>query len=73
MNTREFIDDCKKDENYKYEYLNQCYTLCPNKTINNSFFCEKQKKKIFRFDIEGLNITKDLDIINENIYYETQI
>ena len=73
LNKMECIDDCKKDENYKYEYLNQCYTLCPNETINNSFICEKPKKKIFRFDIEGLNITIDLDIIDEKIYYETQI
>ena len=37
------IDDCKKDEIYKYEFRKTCYNECPQKpyeTKNNSFYCE---------------------------------
>ena len=40
INKRECIDECKKDLDYKYDYLNICYSECPNGTINNSFYCE---------------------------------
>ena len=35
------IDNCLKDEKYKYEYNNQCYEECPINTvlINNSNLC----------------------------------
>ena len=32
---RKFIDVCKKDDLYKYEYNNICYEECPKGTINN--------------------------------------
>ena len=41
---KECINDCSKDNIYKYEYNNICYQLCPENTINssiNNFLCEK--------------------------------
>ena len=32
MNKNKCIDDCKNDDNYKYEYKNICYSKCPNNT-----------------------------------------
>jgi hypothetical protein len=36
------IDECKNDNIYQYEYLNECYRNCPNGTqeINNNYICE---------------------------------
>ena len=39
------VEDCKLDEKYKYEYLNECYSICPNNSLNNSFICEPWKIK----------------------------
>ena len=36
----ECIDDCSLDPIYKYEFNSDCYSECPNNTINNSFYCE---------------------------------
>ena len=36
------IDDCKKDDIYKYEFKNDCYNKCPENTYTNEtkeFFC----------------------------------
>jgi hypothetical protein len=34
------IDDCSKDNIYRYEYKNKCYIKCPPKTKNNNYICE---------------------------------
>ena len=39
------IDDCSKDNIYKYEYNNKCYKECPNNIniiIKDSFLCENE-------------------------------
>ena len=43
-----FIDNCTKDDTYKYEYNNICYKSCPRKTkntLNNKYLCEKINPK----------------------------
>ena len=37
------IDDCSKDDTYKFEYNKKCYSSCPNQTHNiiNTYLCEK--------------------------------
>ena len=35
INKKRCIDDCKKDDTYKYEYENQCYINCPESTEPN--------------------------------------
>ena len=38
------INDCKENDNYKYEYEFYCYDECPkgtHSTINNKYLCEK--------------------------------
>ena len=53
------IDKCIKDNNYKYQYRNNCFTNCPENTIsskNNLFICEP---------IEGSSMVQELlDEIN---------
>ena len=53
------IDDCKKDDIYKYEYNNICYQQCPNETIINedNYICS---------DNINIKIKKQTDI-NETI------
>ena len=34
------IDDCSKDNEYKYQYDNNCTKNCPQNTETNEFFCE---------------------------------
>jgi len=37
------INDCKRDNIYKYEYNNFCYIECPKGTIPNNFICLEDK------------------------------
>ena len=34
------VDDCSLTNNNKYNYKNECYEKCPNRTYNNNFICE---------------------------------
>ena len=36
----ECVNDCKKDNIYKYQYNGICLKECPNNTYNNTFLCE---------------------------------
>ena len=48
------IDDCSKDDIYKYEFNNSCYNNCPNNTISSQdkiFFCEMQCSYDFPYQI----------------------
>ena len=88
LNKKECIDNCENDLNYKYEYLNKCYSECPNGTINNSFQCETlpiDEYKIKTTFIEEKNNKIIINIQNvfvlnmlidnniERLYYETRI
>ena len=35
------IDDCKKDDTYKYQYNGKCLISCPDNTIENNFLCQE--------------------------------
>ena len=42
------VDNCIKDDNYKYQYENNCYKSCPKNTENsknNKFICEPCKEE----------------------------
>ena len=41
------INDCKKDDLYKYLYNARCYSSCPIGTKNNSFICTESKGKSY--------------------------
>ena len=67
------VEDCKLDEKYKYEYLNECYIKCPNKTLNNSFNCEPWDNQIIINVQNYFNISIEKKEINEIIFYEKEI
>ena len=41
------INDCKKDNLYKYLYNARCYSSCPSGTRNNSFICTESKSRSY--------------------------
>ena len=36
----ECVNDCSETNNSKYNYKNECYENCPNRTYNNNYICE---------------------------------
>ena len=48
------LDDCIKDNDYKYEYNGICVKECPENTINENYICK-------------LKIDEDICILNQNI------
>ena len=43
LNKKKCIDNCQNDNNYSYEYKNNCYQICPSGTDvsnNNNYLCE---------------------------------
>ena len=58
------IDDCKKDEEYKYLYSGKCLKSCPKGTKNSSFICLENPNKSY-LGINELYLKKNdsLDII----------
>ena len=38
------IDKCEKDDNYKYEYRNQCFNDCPERTMRNNNYLNNDNK-----------------------------
>ena len=55
------IDDCKKDNIYKYQYNNNCFINCPYNTIfsDNSFICELIIPKNYSSNV----IIREVDIL----------
>ena len=49
------IDDCTRDNKYKYKYNQNCYEVCPNNTIKNNYFCYDK-------NIDECTITNNVDI-----------
>ena len=75
VNKKRCINNCQKDNIYKYEYKNKCYKNCPDGTYhssNNTYLCEdniESEKYINnsillekKLEFEGNNVS--LDIIN---------
>ena len=51
------IDKCISDDNYKYEYDNTCYLICPNGTYNlidgENYFCYDKAPNGYYLDLEN--------------------
>ena len=67
------IDNCEKDDIYKYEFDNKCYKKCPEGTIYNNYLCEIKNNIITSDTInskydESNNIKTDILSIENNIY-----
>ena len=62
------IDECKKDEIYRYEYNNICYSKCPNGTINdeNNYIC--YNKSIYSTIMDNDHMYSDIN----NIFFIVQ-
>ena len=65
-NKNKCIDDCKKDENYQYEYNNTCYVKCPNNTY---ILDESNDYKCFEEAPDGYYLDKEKEIYKK--CYET--
>ena len=50
-----FIDDCIKDDTYKYQYNGKCFTECPEGTFNENYICKAQNTEICTIKINDLN------------------
>ena len=61
---KECINDCKRDDIYKYELDNQCFQDCPNKTNLVSEITKQIISEINTTEIENGN---DKEIEEENI------
>ena len=61
---KECINDCKRDDIYKYELDNQCFQDCPNKTNLVSEITKQLISEINTTEIENGN---DKEIEEENI------
>ena len=56
-------DDCTKDDEYKYQYNNNCYKMCPKNTTNskdNKYICESCKEGLCGDAVVLLNEVNDL-------------
>ena len=61
------IDDCKKDDEYKYQYDGECYKQCPNNLEDNNFICvdnnidicSLSKKEIIEIILKNEEISKE--------------
>ena len=56
------INDCKKDNIYKYQYNGNCIESCPENTHNNNFICEENnidKCILYESEIELENFYDD--------------
>ena len=60
------IDNCSKDNIYKYQYSGECYEKCPNETNTNGYKCEVKNINSCSLSNIQLNLTID-DIIENNI------
>ena len=73
------IDDCQKDDIYKYLYNGNCVENCPENTNNENFICLEKNKdncKIYDSEIEFNNFNYDNESIsnlvkayNKEYYY----
>ena len=44
------IDNCTNDDDYQYEYDNQCFKICPNDThvsSDNMYFCQENPENYY--------------------------
>ena len=60
------IDDCKKDDTYKYQYNGNCIKSCPDNTKNDSFICIEINKDECK--LKEAEVILDNSFINESIF-----
>ena len=65
-NKNKCIDNCYKDNIYKYQYSGECFEKCPEETNTNGFKCEVKNINSCSISNFQLNITID-EIIENNI------
>ena len=65
---KECIDDCNKDNLYKYEFQNKCYDININITKYKSIIVNKAIEQIFKeINISNIEGGNDIEIKKENI------
>ena len=68
-NKMKCIDDCSKDNIYKYEFENKCYNKCPENTKKNKYYCVFQCPEDSPYEIlefkECVNNCSMSDIVNK--------
>ena len=65
-NKSKCIDNCIKDDIYKYQYSGECLKECPENTYNVEYQCKVKNIDNCNLNILTLNLSLD-DIINNNI------
>ena len=78
INKSKCIDECKKDDTYKYEYNNICYQECPKELIQDetNYKCYDNKNietSFINFETSFMNIeTNSINIETSFINIETK-
>jgi len=65
-NKSKCIDDCSKDDTYRYQYGGECYIECPEGTTPNGYKCEVNNKNSCSLSIYSLDLTFN-ELINNNL------
>jgi hypothetical protein len=65
-NKNKCIDNCSKDNKYKYQYSGECYEKCPDDTKTNGYKCEVKNPNSCSLSVFKLNLTFN-DLIEQNI------
>ena len=58
------LDDCLKDNDFKYQYNGECLRECPEGTINDNFICKIQDENSCTLNQKNLD---NLNLENEDI------
>ena len=51
LGNNQCIEDCSKDEIYKYEFQKKCYSKCPSNTEKQNFNCKVKCPKEYPFEL----------------------
>ena len=60
------IDDCSKDDTYRYQYSGECYEECPEDTTRKGYKCEVENKNSCSLSIYNLSLSFN-ELINNNL------
>ena len=66
------IDDCKKDDEYKYLYNGNCIKTCPTGTVANNFICQVNSDKCI-LGLNELYLTEKDDLHIIDTYVKTYL
>ena len=68
-NKNKCIDNCSKDNIYKYQYSGECLEKCPDDTNVNGYKCEIKNTKSCSLSIFPLNLTFNDFIYNTKVLF----